>query len=335
MDVVAALRWELWTAADVSRWVATVLELPQYADAFRQHEVDGPTLLELTEETLKDPLRVDDSLKRKKILGHINVLKIRGITEEEVPQPGRWTPPPSRARKQAPRPASSEPRTPPRSAGAGAAAAAAATAAAAARGNLSALRARRQRTGTSASSTRTPRSASTSSARSADGSVGVSTRSLGEEGSLYSDYMNSNPKITAGLTSNFGLDSPSYSRLGSFSHSSSKLVFPGTSSATNVPGPASYDVHGEVADKVRRSSPRAVMGRSPRNTTEFMIHNAFVPGVGKYQTSRNGSKGGNAFSSTPRFKYSRQQTPTWLTARGGPGPADYHPIRNYDSTFRL
>merc|ERR1712100_639678 len=70
-----------------------------------------------------------------------------------------------------------------------------------------------------------------------------------EEMSVYSCYTNPDFKITSGLGSYFGIDSPSYSRSGSFSRSSRGLFQ--KSSANESPGPAWY----QAATSYQHSSP--------------------------------------------------------------------------------
>merc|ERR1712232_34331 len=88
---------------------------------------------------------------------------------------------------------------------------------------------------------KTPRSASASSERSVDCSV------PSFEASIYSDYLNPNQRITTGLVSNFGLDSPSFSRNGSFPRSGRKQVFPGV---PGCPGPDRYPINRDAVDKI-------------------------------------------------------------------------------------
>eukprot|EP00747_Dinoflagellata_sp_TGD_P022016 gnl/TRDRNA2_/TRDRNA2_128853_c0_seq1.p1 gnl/TRDRNA2_/TRDRNA2_128853_c0~~gnl/TRDRNA2_/TRDRNA2_128853_c0_seq1.p1 ORF type:complete len:380 (-),score=45.39 gnl/TRDRNA2_/TRDRNA2_128853_c0_seq1:152-1216(-) len=68
-------RWQQWTTGDVSYWISEVLRLPQYKETFELNEIDGPTLCELSEEMLEEDLLVGNTIHRKKIIGHIKLLK--------------------------------------------------------------------------------------------------------------------------------------------------------------------------------------------------------------------------------------------------------------------
>lgn len=179
---------------------------------------------------------------------------------------------------------------------------------------------------------KTPRSVSAGSDRSLDPS---SMKSWGEpEVSYYTDYTNPNQKMTEGLVSNFGIDSPSFSRRGSIPRASRKQVFPGVPQReTHVPGPDSYHISKENVDKVKNSSPKPIMGRASRNTVEYLVSSSAAPGVGKYDVAQPAARG-SSFPQAPRLNYNGVQQRDWLTPRRGPGPADYHPCRAYDSTFR-
>lgn len=64
----------LWTVSDVCGWLETLM-LGQYKDAFADAAVDGPFLLELTEEDLLNTLGVEHPLHRKKIIA--GILRLR------------------------------------------------------------------------------------------------------------------------------------------------------------------------------------------------------------------------------------------------------------------
>lgn len=296
------------------------MDLPQYANAFAIHEVDGPTLLELTEETLENPLGIVEALKRKKILGHVKLLKIRN-----APSP-TGDAGPSRQRRRTPRSDAASGQSTPRQVNAGVVV----------RPGQAVQQLRRSRSaGPGSVGNKTPRSVSASSERSIPNSM--SMNSLGEQASIYSDYVNSNQMITGGLVSNFGVDSPSFSRTGSFPRSMRKAaVFPGVQPLN--PGPDCYqEVSSDSINRMLRNQPRATIGRSPRNTAEYVAPHSASPGVGKYDTSGQRTKAfkGHLFDSTPRLNYSASQTNHWLRPRYTPGPTDYRPHRGYDSTFRM
>eukprot|EP00928_Gymnodinium_smaydae_P051841 TRINITY_DN3547_c0_g2_i1.p1 TRINITY_DN3547_c0_g2~~TRINITY_DN3547_c0_g2_i1.p1 ORF type:complete len:685 (+),score=128.81 TRINITY_DN3547_c0_g2_i1:68-2056(+) len=67
--------WSAWTPADVRRWIAETLRLPQYGAAFERQGVDGPTLLELTERELETELGVANAIHRKKVVAHAKLLR--------------------------------------------------------------------------------------------------------------------------------------------------------------------------------------------------------------------------------------------------------------------
>lgn len=68
-DVIA------WQPADVAWWLSNLLRLPQYAETFEENGVDGVTLFELSENILDEALCVTNPLHRKKILGHVKLLR--------------------------------------------------------------------------------------------------------------------------------------------------------------------------------------------------------------------------------------------------------------------
>lgn len=74
-----------WSPADVALWVSDVLKLPQYASALEEKQVDGPTLLELSEDLLDSELGIKNPIHRKKILGHVKLLN--GELIQRLPQP--------------------------------------------------------------------------------------------------------------------------------------------------------------------------------------------------------------------------------------------------------
>jgi hypothetical protein len=66
-----------WTVEDVAAWL-TRIGLPAGVTAtFEAKQVDGPTLLELSDEDLHQSLAVEDVIHRRKIKGHIEALKLR------------------------------------------------------------------------------------------------------------------------------------------------------------------------------------------------------------------------------------------------------------------
>jgi len=80
--------WLDWGLEDVAEWVES-LGVPA-GEAFRQAGVDGPTLLELTEDELQGCLGVENPIHRKKIMGHTKVLRIKRqrLFQSPVSSPG-------------------------------------------------------------------------------------------------------------------------------------------------------------------------------------------------------------------------------------------------------
>lgn len=350
-------RWETWSPADVGRWVSEMLELPQYAASIIANDVDGPTLLELTEETLENPLGIVSSLHRKKIVGHIKLLKIRALPSEDPPRNDSPTTPPAYAGfggypeqyGQASLPAAGRPPTMP-SPARGAAAPPPQASPGPGRGRrrspgvehlvVSAQGATIQRSRSwNRMPNGTPRSASASSDRRLieRHSGSVSMKNLGDEASVYSRYTNPDGLSTCGLASYFGIDSPSFSRGGSFARSArNPKTFPGQQNSG--PSPVSYHPNPGNANNNRVQSPRATIGRSPRDTTEYIVTQTQSPPALKYQTARDTTTHKSyTFGTSPRMDYSNMQQKTWLpnqaTQRRTPGPADYRPMRVFDSTF--
>lgn len=66
--------WTQWSETQVSSWVRGHLGLP-YGDIFVQNRIDGPTLLELTDQDLNDYLEIWNPLHRKKLLAHTKLLR--------------------------------------------------------------------------------------------------------------------------------------------------------------------------------------------------------------------------------------------------------------------
>lgn len=72
------LDWVAWTPNDVGKWVDGLLG-PGRGEPFRRHEVDGPTLLGLTDSELREPLGFADPLQRAKLLGHLRAFQVRRV----------------------------------------------------------------------------------------------------------------------------------------------------------------------------------------------------------------------------------------------------------------
>ncbi|CAD7928294.1 unnamed protein product [Amoebophrya sp. A120] len=69
-----------WSCVDVAEWLRS-LELPQHALAFQEVGIDGPTLLQLTQQDIKEQFEglvpgLQGWIASKKIAGHINIFKL-------------------------------------------------------------------------------------------------------------------------------------------------------------------------------------------------------------------------------------------------------------------
>jgi len=395
-DIVTSARFESWSPADVARWVAEVLELPQYADCFLAEKVDGPTLVMLTSETLEDYLSIKDPLLRKKILGHIKLLRLHGgatAAGDAVPSAthglggsptgcseGRLPPSPERSvgngiagsllhagstggvRRRyllhrggggggdpggragfawsndsgtggAPGAAMGRGVVHPQAAAAtaGPSLQAGGRLGGGGGGGRSRSSPRGDIGAASGKQTPRPRSESANSVRS------CSTSASASEATLYSCYTNPNVRLIEGLNSQFGLDSPSFSRQGSFPSERKRGGFPGAPAAAPGPGPAYYQNVDVIGSRLRPSPPRAAMGRSPRNTTEYLVHNSSGTAAGKYYNSGNARSAktqAHAFGTSPRMNYDNAQARQWLSPTCSPGPTHYRPSPAFDSTFR-
>lgn len=89
----AAADVTLWTIADVAQWL-DVLSLGQYKHVFAEAAVDGPFLMDLTDEDLRNTLGIEHSLHRKKVLIAAAKLRQRGPGYDSHPSmmgspPGR------------------------------------------------------------------------------------------------------------------------------------------------------------------------------------------------------------------------------------------------------
>lgn len=80
--------WPTWSPLDVSIWVSDVLRLGQYAHAFVHFDIDGPTLLELTEDVLESQLSIRNIIHRKKIIAHAKLLAMPA-SQPSTPSPSR------------------------------------------------------------------------------------------------------------------------------------------------------------------------------------------------------------------------------------------------------
>jgi len=70
------LDWVVWSPDDVGDFVDGLLGLGAGAP-FRREEVDGPMLVRLTDDNLRDAMGIRDPLHRAKLLGHLRAFKAR------------------------------------------------------------------------------------------------------------------------------------------------------------------------------------------------------------------------------------------------------------------
>lgn len=310
------LDWVVWTPDDVGDWV-DMLCGDQLGAAFRQNKVDGPTLLELTDDDLRTLLGVANPIQRSKILGHVHVFQMRRT---------RLVQPPSRRRvaRGPPRP-SYHPRDvsqatngmgfhplPRRGVPKGRSAPSSMSAMAPPTQSLS-----------HAQLSRAPTEASSAggSSRCDDERSGFSSTS-----NRWSKYTNPNKVCTSGLSSFFGLDSPSYSLRGSFSLAPKRLE-----PDSFGPGPTSYS-HTTV-EAYKPMSPRCVIGTSGRNTGEHFVS----AGTGKFSTATTPARvKGGVIGTSPRWgqQNGRPGGTTPSCSRTSPGPSNYNPSHAFLSTFK-
>ena len=85
-----------WRTRDVVEWIVNDLDLPEHAGAFAEGAVDGPLLVNLTNDDLRTLLNVQVELHRRKIL-----LRAQGLVGEKPPQKKRRKPKKSTTHRQA------------------------------------------------------------------------------------------------------------------------------------------------------------------------------------------------------------------------------------------
>jgi hypothetical protein len=66
------LRVSGWKVSAVLRWLVDELELPQYSRKFEEMSIDGPMLLSLSDDDLKEELEIKTKLHRRKILQRVH-----------------------------------------------------------------------------------------------------------------------------------------------------------------------------------------------------------------------------------------------------------------------
>lgn len=66
--------WTQWSPEDTANWVESLLG-PGAGQVFLEREVDGPTLMGLSDCDLREALSIADPIHRAKLLGHLSVLR--------------------------------------------------------------------------------------------------------------------------------------------------------------------------------------------------------------------------------------------------------------------
>lgn len=323
--------WLEWSPDDVGDWVDALLG-ESCGAPFRVHRVDGPTLLELSDEDLQSPLGVTSSLHRKKLLGHIRVFRLKRARMAQVSGRQRWGASTSPGRG----PAESElhhnevfglaasPSMPGFYGG---------YPAAPDNGGMppymqagsrrphvkrsASYPERRRQYGGAFLSGRTPAEVSSAS--------GDSSHREDEQGRLplsgrFSRYMNPSKPSTVGLTSSFGLDSPSYSLRGSWATAPSR-----PRDENGVPGPCAY--HVENLHGYKSAAPRATIGSSPRDTSEYLVNGSSSSlNAGKQLERADRRVKGGVIGRSSRWGSN--------SGRNTPGPCSYCPRLAFLSTFK-
>lgn len=289
------LDWIKWSPSDVAKWVDDLLGI-QIGVQFRENQVDGPTLLELRDEDLRGLLGVQSALHRHKILLHTMIFRAGydSILERERIA--------ARGREQETQPAEHV--------RCGDHSLALAVDASTLHGSeFSSAKV----SGKLARSLRDPCSASSQSSQD---SFQV------QEDRLRLSRSSLNSTSARGLINSssqdlhIGLDSPSYSRKGSWGTAPRKFEYD-----RPVPGPCSYPDQPILTP----ASPRHAFGRTARDTCEHMVK----PGVAS-SVHRSGFRPASRVQGGTIGTASRWQG----AGRPTPGPATYRPRKGYLSTFK-
>lgn len=237
-----------WTSDDVRNWMEKYLQLPDEAECFFHHNIDGPTLMQLTEEDIQSvmaeaygsnpndqPSEASRRLAIRKLLGHIHVLRLpiseKKPPEIKMPRTHRAAPPPRASDVSSAR----GPMTP--------------------RSSLGGYR----------NDAITPRSRSRFS-------VEFSSRTS----ELSRSRLNLGVKH-AEVDSCFGVTKPSDSAVGSFARASLERK-----ETRHTPGPSSY--FGKYGREAPRKSAPATFAQARRHTDFLFSKGQTSPGVCKYKT---------------------------------------------------
>jgi len=138
----------------------------------------------------------------------------------------------------------------------------------------------------------------------------------------FSRFTNPSRSSTLGLTSCFGLDSPSNSLRGSWPTAPKR-----PDNRLQSPGPCTYNAVSSL-EKMGNVAPRGTIGNSPRNTSENFIKPNSTLGGGKFlqnNPARAKTRGG-VIGTSSRWGPTNQ--------RHIPGPQSYRPRQNFLSTFK-
>lgn len=319
--------WVVWSEADVGDWIDLLLG-ESLGESFRINKVDGPTLLELTDEDLQASLGIMNPLHRQKILGHVRVFQMRRARlAQHAARARRLSGSPNRptsaqdVHTNGERIARSRDSTPSHTGGY------------VENGNpMYFAPSSRKKPSRSCGPERLHSSPSSvhglSRSHTEASSISGDSRRCDDERSGFSSvnrfsrYTNPSRISTQGLSSCFGLDSPSYSVRGSWSTAPSR-----PQSARLGPGPCTYNVENMENLAVKTTSPRPCIGTSTRDTSEHFVSGGATLGGGKYLSANAGKpkvKGG-VIGSSSRWGRSNRLTP---------GPASYNPRQTFLSTFK-
>eukprot|EP00747_Dinoflagellata_sp_TGD_P188704 gnl/TRDRNA2_/TRDRNA2_48064_c0_seq1.p1 gnl/TRDRNA2_/TRDRNA2_48064_c0~~gnl/TRDRNA2_/TRDRNA2_48064_c0_seq1.p1 ORF type:complete len:459 (+),score=54.32 gnl/TRDRNA2_/TRDRNA2_48064_c0_seq1:119-1495(+) len=298
--------WVNWTPDDVGDWVEELIGKP-FDLPFRENMVDGPTLIELTDNDLRSLLGVANRLHRQKILGHIRVYQMQCSQPRKPTSHGVYRTPmrsPRAARSPRASPAQDRSLSP---------------------GSMSVLSHGGQSSGSMHFQPPSRRAGSEHyTPNSARGCLGDrSRRACSSTNSIHSTPQYTNPyhDATAGLNSLFGLRTPSNSERGSFSRGCKKEAY------HEGPGPGAYYMD---SIRLKKAAPRATIGNSARDTMEHFLRK------GSEVTYPSASESTNMRSMTGltqgSFGMQRSSSTSGSFARAakkenrhdGPGPCSYN-----------
>jgi len=321
------LDWVVWSYDDVSEWIDLLLG-DGMGESFRRNKVDGPTLLELTEDDLRVCLEIGNPLHRQKIMGHVRVFQMRrarlaqhaarrrlaeeaGRSVSRQASPGQDSSPPQLLQQplEAPQNGNALSFSPPSRKKQG-------------RGNSHSVD-RLYVQAANTFSNLSPDSVGQASSMSVDSRpMNDDERGGFSTSNRFSRFTNPSRCTTTGLISCFGLDSPSFSLRGSWPTAPVRRC-----EEQKGPGPCSYNVVSNL-ENFKSNSPRATIGNTTRNTSEHFVGANNTIGGSNLKFLQNQGRGkvkGGVIGTGPR----------WAASNGrNPGPAAYRPRQNFSSTFK-